>query len=112
MTVSDIDPNFPKEVWPRHWEDLKQRGSFTIESIHRTKDKKDFPVQTHVKDAKKTPHGWESTYLGNGSLPLKEIISALDATGKRFPVCFEFPGEGDPEGAIRKSLEFMATLGR
>lgn len=67
---------------------------------------------THVKDAKKTPHGWESTYLGNGILPLKEIIAALDATGKRFPFCFEFPGEGDPEGAIRKSLEFMAKLGR
>jgi hypothetical protein len=43
-------------------------------------------------------------------LPLKEIIGALDATGKRFPFCFEFPGEGDPERGIRRSLEFLARL--
>ena len=66
---------------------------------------------THAKDARKTPDGWKSTYLGNGILPLQAIIAALDATGSRFPFCFEFPGEGDPEGAIRKSLEFMAKLG-
>jgi sugar phosphate isomerase/epimerase len=66
---------------------------------------------THAKDVKKTPEGWKATYLGNGSLPLKDIIAALDATGKRIPFCFEFPGEGDPEGSIRKSLEFMAGLG-
>lgn len=66
---------------------------------------------THAKDATKTPDGWKATYLGNGSLPLQEIIAALDATGRRIPFCFEFPGEGDPEGAIRKSQEFMARLG-
>ncbi len=65
---------------------------------------------THAKDVQKTTDGWRSTYLGNGTLPLKEIIGALDATGKRFPFCFEFPGEGDPERGIRQSLEFLATL--
>jgi len=37
MTVHDIDSNFPPEAWPAHWEELKQRGSFTFESSHRTK---------------------------------------------------------------------------
>lgn len=64
----------------------------------------------HAKDARKTSEGWQSTYLGNGSLPLQGIVAALDATGKRFPFCLEFPGEGDPEGGIRKSLELLATL--
>jgi sugar phosphate isomerase/epimerase len=64
----------------------------------------------HAKDVRKTVEGWQSTHLGNGTLPLKDIIGALDATGKRIPWCFEFPGEGDPEGGIRKSLSFLAAL--
>jgi sugar phosphate isomerase/epimerase len=64
----------------------------------------------HAKDARKTPEGWKSTSLGDGTLPLQEIVAALDATQRRFAFCFEFPGDTDPEGAIRKSLEFMARL--
>lgn len=37
MTVPDIDPNFPAEAWPSHWEELKQRGAFTFESSQHTK---------------------------------------------------------------------------
>lgn len=37
MTVHDIDPNFPPEAWPTHWEELKRRGSFTFESTQHTK---------------------------------------------------------------------------
>jgi sugar phosphate isomerase/epimerase len=64
----------------------------------------------HAKDAQKTKDGYQSTFLGNGILPLREIVAALDATGKTVPFCFEFPGGDDPEGAIRKSLEFVKTL--
>jgi sugar phosphate isomerase/epimerase len=65
----------------------------------------------HLKDARKIGDAWQSTHLGNGTLPLREIVAALEATGKAVPFCFEFPGEGDPEGAVRKSLEFLAKLG-
>ncbi|MEO5863837.1 MAG: PAS domain S-box protein [Nitrospiraceae bacterium] len=34
MTVHDIDPNFPPEVWPAHWAELKEKGSLTFESRH------------------------------------------------------------------------------
>ncbi len=48
MTVHDVDPNFPAEVWPKHWEELKQRGSLTFESEHRTKDGGLVPVEITV----------------------------------------------------------------
>jgi two-component system cell cycle sensor histidine kinase/response regulator CckA len=48
MTVQDIDPGFPKGIWAEHWEDLKRRGSFNIESYHRTKDGTLFPVEITV----------------------------------------------------------------
>jgi len=48
MTVHDIDPDFPEEVWPSHWKDIKQRGSFSLESHHRSKDGVVFPVEVTV----------------------------------------------------------------
>ncbi|MBW2219940.1 MAG: PAS domain S-box protein, partial [Deltaproteobacteria bacterium] len=48
MTVHDIDPDFPQEVWPDHWAELKRRGSFTVESHHRTKEGRIFPVDITV----------------------------------------------------------------
>jgi PAS domain S-box-containing protein len=32
MKVHDIDPNFSLELWPSHWEDLKQQGALSFES--------------------------------------------------------------------------------
>ena len=34
MTLHDIDPNFPREVWNPHWEELKEKGSLTLELKH------------------------------------------------------------------------------
>jgi PAS domain S-box-containing protein len=48
MSVHDIDPEFPREVWADHWNDVKQRRSFVIESRHRAKDGTVFPVEVSV----------------------------------------------------------------
>lgn len=45
LTVHDIDPNFPAEVWAEHWSDLRVRQSFTVESKHRRKDGSVYPVE-------------------------------------------------------------------
>jgi PAS domain S-box-containing protein len=48
MTVHDIDPNFPAAAWPQHWREVRQRGSFIIESQHRSKNGRIFPVEITV----------------------------------------------------------------
>jgi PAS domain S-box-containing protein len=48
MTVHDIDPDFPAEVWPAHWIEVRQRGSFIIESRHRAKDGRIYPVEISI----------------------------------------------------------------
>lgn len=45
MTVHDIDPNYNPKNWPKHWKNLKQRGSAIIESQHRTKNGNLIPVE-------------------------------------------------------------------
>lgn len=48
MTVHDIDPNFPAAVWPGHWQEARKRGSFIVESRHRTREGRVFPVEITV----------------------------------------------------------------
>ena len=45
MTVHDIDPDFQEEAWSKSWERLPRLGSYTLESVHRTKDGRTFPVE-------------------------------------------------------------------
>ncbi len=50
------------------------------------------------------------TYLGGGSLPLREILAGLDALPGRILYTFEFRGGGDPDGRIRASLAFLQAF--
>jgi PAS domain S-box-containing protein len=48
MSVHDVDPWFPAERWAEHWREVKEKGSFSFESRHRTKDGKVLPVEVTV----------------------------------------------------------------
>ena len=45
LGVADIDPDFPIERWPGHWDELKTRASITFEGRHKAKDGSIFPVE-------------------------------------------------------------------
>ncbi len=45
MTVFDIDPAFPAEKWPQHWQEAMKKGSATFETVHRRKNGLEFPVE-------------------------------------------------------------------
>jgi diguanylate cyclase (GGDEF)-like protein/PAS domain S-box-containing protein len=45
MTVPDLDPNFPEEIWPLHWQELAERQRLNFETEHRRKDGTVFPVE-------------------------------------------------------------------
>lgn len=48
MTVADIDPNFPADIWPDHWNEVKEKKFFSFETRHRRKDGTVFPVEVTV----------------------------------------------------------------
>ncbi|NQU84876.1 MAG: PAS domain S-box protein [Mariniphaga sp.] len=48
MTVHDIGPDFPEEVWPAHWAELKEKKSYLIQTFHQRKDQSTFPVEITV----------------------------------------------------------------
>ena len=45
MAIQDINPEFPPERWPSHWDDLRHRRIFSAESTHRAKDGHLIPVE-------------------------------------------------------------------
>jgi PAS domain S-box-containing protein len=48
LTVSDIDPKVPPDVWRRDWIRSRENRSFVAETIHRTKGGREFPVEVAI----------------------------------------------------------------
>ena len=45
MSVPDIDPTFPLEVFARSWREVREHGSTRFETLHRAKDGRVYPVE-------------------------------------------------------------------
>jgi PAS domain S-box-containing protein len=45
LRVEQIDPNFAQGNWDKHWDFLKQKGSYTQESVNITKAGQQIPVE-------------------------------------------------------------------
>jgi len=45
MTLGDIDPNWSPARWPKTWEGLREKGTLTLETLHRCKDGRTFSVE-------------------------------------------------------------------
>ena len=45
LSLADVDPNYPINLWDEHWRILKQNKTITFETIHKRKDGSTFPVE-------------------------------------------------------------------
>ena len=48
MTVGEVDPAFTGEAWPLHWLKIRTLSAITLDSLFRTKDGSEFPVEVTV----------------------------------------------------------------
>ncbi|MCT7995665.1 ATP-binding protein [Laspinema olomoucense] len=48
LSVHDINPDLPAEVWAEYWEEIKEFGSVRLECHHRSKDNQSFPVEITI----------------------------------------------------------------
>ena len=48
LSVPEIDPDYNKEMWPKHWEELKEKKSMTFHSKHLTKDGRIIPTEVNA----------------------------------------------------------------
>jgi PAS domain S-box-containing protein len=48
MTVPDLNPDFPSDMWPEYWADTRTRKTLTLDTFHRAKDGRLIPVEIQV----------------------------------------------------------------
>jgi PAS domain S-box-containing protein len=48
LSVHDINPDLPPELWMEYWDEIKEFGSVRLECHHRTKDNHSFPVEITI----------------------------------------------------------------
>ncbi len=48
LSITDLDPEFPTERWPAHWEELRKRKRMTFETQHQRKDGHVLPVEVDL----------------------------------------------------------------
>ncbi|MBX3304905.1 MAG: PAS domain S-box protein [Nitrospira sp.] len=48
MTVHDLNPEFPSEVWPGFWAESREKKVISLETVHLTKDGRRIPIDIRV----------------------------------------------------------------
>jgi PAS domain S-box-containing protein len=48
LAIFDLDPDYPADVWTTHFDELRRQGALTLETRHRTKDGRIFPIEVNA----------------------------------------------------------------
>lgn len=48
MTITDLDPDFPVERWPLHWQELRTRKRMSFETTQKHKDGRIIPIEVDL----------------------------------------------------------------
>ena len=71
------------EIWPKHWQELKQRRSFSFESVKNAKDNRIFPVEFTVNYFEFNGREYNCVFIQNISVR-KQIEAALSQEKELF----------------------------
>ncbi|HAJ64318.1 MAG TPA: hypothetical protein DCP31_38015, partial [Cyanobacteria bacterium UBA8543] len=95
MSFHDIDPKLPPDLWALHWQEVKEHGSCTLETQHRTKDGRVFPVEVTLNYFKFNDQEYNCAFARDMSNAYGELRLRTQS-----------------EAALRKSEELYRTLAK
>lgn len=49
MRVSDVDPNYPPEMWPKFWSELKRQRALQFETTHQRRNGEAYPCEIRIR---------------------------------------------------------------
>ncbi len=62
ITIPDIDPEYNATIWPIHFEELRQKGSLTFETVQRAKNGRLIPVEVTANYVKSNGHEYNCAF--------------------------------------------------
>jgi len=67
-------------------------------------------AHVHVKDWRIVGGGYRGTTIGEGLVPLRDVLQVLKERGYREYLCVEYEGEEDPRLGVRKSFNNLKNI--
>jgi PAS domain S-box-containing protein len=93
LSISDIDPLFPRDTWGAHWEKTKRLGSITFETQNRARTGRVFSVEITVNYLEFGGKEYNFAFVRNIS-ERKRIEQALRDSEQRYRDFIEHSKEG------------------
>ena len=93
LSVPDVDAHYDAAKWPRHFEELRQRGSMTFESEQRHRDGRLIPVEVVANYVKFGDEERNCAFVRDITAR-KQAEEALQLSEQKFRALFEHLSEG------------------
>ena len=82
LSVFDLDPSLSPAAWQEHWRQLKERGSLSFETTHRTKEGELFPIEVTANFVEQGGREYNFSFardIGERKRSESEVREAKDA---------------------------------
>lgn len=107
MTVHDLNPDFPAEVWPGWWEEVREKKVVSLETNHLTKDGRVVPIDIRVVFLAYQGQEFHCAFVRNISAR-KAADQALRESQERFELALQATNDGIWDWNIRTGEQFWS----
>ena len=97
MTVHDLNPSFPPEMWPAFWRETRTKKVLSFETLHLTKDGRRIPIDIRVSFLSYGGQEFHCAFVRDVT-ERKRIDEALLETQERFELAVRLPTMGSGTG--------------